>query len=357
MASAPAEPTPDARVRRWIQRHERALIVAWLAGCVVFVGVLGVWGVALGGAERAIERIDNAWIGELDFAQRELEQGNFGLAAQALERIVREDGVTSVKHKHDKEHERALSLLADAYARGDRKSKALETLERLVAFDPKDFANHFRQAQMLRAAGDAGAARAAYERVLAIHPTHWPSVEARIDMEYDGGVYGPIPGLYERYLDAWLLAPMRLVAGDTTARFEVQVDGLTHDVEVDFELPEGWSGPMRVETRGFSARVDQLTLLAPLRAGVADRPAPIVLRGGDVTATDVDSQIVVGDLSAPHGVQRVRLRITPFKRMTEDTWIEVSKAYANTLLHERFAAAKARTCVGGCDAGGTVFED
>jgi len=357
MAAARLEPTPERALQRWVHRHERTLIVAWLAGCVLFVGVLGVWGVAFGGAERAIERYDSAWIEELDFAQRELDAGNAEIAAQALERIVREDGVVAIKHKHDKEHERALSLLATAYERAGRGSKAIATLEKLVEFDPKNFANHFQLAKTQREFGDAGAAKAAYERVLAIHPTHWPSVSERIDIEFDGGVYGPIPDLYERYLDAWLLAPMRLMAGDATARFEVQVDGRPHDVEFDLDLPEDWSGPFRLETRGFSAHVESLELLPPLRVGVLERPARIQLGEGDVTALDADAHIDFGVVTAPHGVQRVRLRITPFKRLSEDTWTEVRKAYANTLQHERFAAAQSRSRIGGCDAGGTVFED
>lgn len=354
-----AKPTASAEfgVRRWIQRHERALVASWLAGCALLVGGLAVWGLALNGAERAVDRWNSAWLASVERAAEELESGEFERASARLEMVVRSNGVKSVKHRFDREHERALGLLAEAYVAQDRKGKALATLDQLVAFDARNFDNHVRQASTLLHFGEDDLARDAFERVLAIHPTHWPSVEARIAMEYGAGAYGPIPGLYERYLDAWLLARLRLVAGERDLWIEVQANGLAQEAQAEFTLDGGWSGPLALETRGYSARVESLELLPPLRVGEFARRASVVLAGGDVTASDTSSRFEFGEVAVPDGAQRVRLKLTLFKRVTPQTWAQVRKAYQNTLLHERLERATQRSRVGGCEQAGTVFED
>lgn len=357
MHSARVEPTPEQRAQRWIQRHERGLIVAWLAACALVLAALGVWGVALGGAERAIDRFDNAWVAQLDRAAAELDDGRFDRAASRLERVVRSDGVTSVKHRLDKEHERALSMLARAYAASDRKSRALATLDELVEFDPRNFANHFQRAATLRGFGDTAAAREGFEAVLALHPTHWPSVEAWIDMAFDGGLYEPIPAFYERYLDAWLLARLRIEAAGVETWFETQVDGHAHEVAIPLALATGASGAVRIDTFGFSARIEALEFLPPLHVGELRCGPSVELEGGDVDAFDRTSGLTLSGFEAPLGVESVRVRLTLYKHLTDDTWTQVSKAFANRLLHERLAVADDRSRVGGAPEAGTSFED
>lgn len=346
----------DGGARAWIQRNERTLAVAWIAGCALLLAVLAVWGLGLNGAERAIERWRRGWIDETERAREELEQGRGDAARARLERIVATNGVSNVKHRFDKEHERALALLAEAYAAQGKKGKALATLEQLCAFDPKNFDNHFRHAQALREFGETAAAKDAFERVLAIHPTHWPSVEARIDLEYDAGAYGPIPDLYERYLDAWLLARVRLVAGEREAWFELQADGRPHEAQFELTLEPGWRGEVRLETRGYSATLQRLEFVPALRVGEA-RGATVATPRGDVTAVDVASQIALGAVDLPAGAQRVRIELVLFKRVEAPTWAQVTKAYQNRLLHAELGRAARRTRVGGCDEAGTSFED
>ncbi len=343
--------------RAWIQRNERALALAWIAGCALLLAVLAIWGLGLNGAERAVDAWRSSWIATTERARVELEQGRTDIAVARLERIVATNGVDSVKHRYDKEHEHALALLADAYAAQGRKGKTLETLERLCAFDPKNFDNHFRHAQALLAFDEGGAAIEAFERVLAIHPTHWPSVAARIDLEYDAGAYAPIPALYERYLDAWLLARLRLVAGEREAWFEVQADGREHQAQFELWLDSGWSGPLTLETRGYSAESARVEFVPALRVGEAGRSAVVELRGREVTASDVNSRIELGDASLPNGAQLVRVTLAVFKRVDAPTWAQVRKAYQNRLLHDGLELATQRTRVGGCDAAGTYFED
>lgn len=344
-------------MRRWIKRHERALAAAWIAGCALLVAGLAVWGIALNGAERAVDRWSAAWIASVERAAQELERGDAERASARLEDVLRTNGVRSVKHRFDKEHERALGLLAQAYAAQDRKSKTLATLEQLVAFDPRNFDNHWRQAKALRSFDELGLAKEAFERVLAIHPTHWPSVEARIAMEYAAGAYGPIPELYERYLEAWLLARLRLVAGESEAWIEVQANGLAQEFVAEVPLELGWKGAPSLETRGYSAHVESLELIPAVRVGEAGLRPGIKLAGGDVSASDTTSRFEFGEVELPAGAQRFRLRVTLFKRLTPQTWAQVRKAYQNTLQHERLERATQRSRVGGCEQAGTVFED
>src|SRR5688572_9113820 len=75
---------------RFAQRHERALIAAWLGGCALLLTFLGLWGVALGGAERAVDSWDRSWLRELDRLESEVAAGGWESAAPALERLDRD---------------------------------------------------------------------------------------------------------------------------------------------------------------------------------------------------------------------------------------------------------------------------
>lgn len=341
----------------WIARHERALALAWLALCAAALAFMALAGVASERIERWIEDGQAAWVAQLEVAENELNSGAAERAQARLEQVLATNGVNTIKHRLDREHERALELLARAHQAQGRKGRTLATLEQLTEFDPRNWRNHFLHAEALRGFGDGDAATLAYERVLALHPTHWPSFAARVDLEYAGGRYGPIPALYERYLDAWLLVRLRLEAGEHQAWFDVQADGRTHEALVEFELPADWRGDLRLETRGFSARIDALTLEPALRVGVPGRPASVTLPTSEQIAVDVSSALVYRAVHRPDGVQRVRVALTLFKRLEPGLWAKVEKACANTLDFERLASFRERSRVGGCDAGGTNFED
>jgi tetratricopeptide (TPR) repeat protein len=341
----------------WIARRERALALAWLALCAAALALMAVAGVASERIERWIEDGQASWVAQLDVAESELASGAPDRAQARLEHVLATNGVNTIKHRLDREHERALELLARAHQAQGRKGRTLATLEQLAEFDPRNWRNHFLQAEALRGFGDGDAAALAYERVLALHPTHWPSFSARVELDYAAGRYGPIPALYERYLDSWLLARVRLEAGEHQAWCEVQADGHTHEALVELELPAGWRGDLRVETRGFSARIDALTLEPALRAGAVERTASVNLPASEQIAVDVSSALVYRGVDCPDGVQRVRIKLTLFKRLEPGLWSKVEKACANTLEFERLARFRERSRVGGCDAGGTYFED
>lgn len=341
----------------WIARHERALALAWLSLCAAALALMALAGVASERVELWIEDGQASWVAQLDLAENELNAGAEERAQARLEKVLATNGVHSIKHRLDREHERALELLARAHQAQGRKGRTLATLEQLAEFDPRNWRNHFLHAEALRGFGDGDAAALAYERVLALHPNHWPSFAARVDLEYAAGRYGPIPALHERYLDAWLLARVRIEAGEHQASFDVQADGRTHEALVEFELPADWRGELRLATRGFSARIDALTLEPALRVGVPGRAASVTLPASEQSAADVSSALVYREVHCPNGVQRVRIALTLFKRLEPGLWAKVEKACANTLEFERLAKFRERSRVGGCDAGGTVFED
>lgn len=371
MAGATGGTTADGALLRWVQRRERALIVAWLAGCAALLAFIGVWGLALNGAERAVESWGERWVRELGELEADVAAGRCAVALPRLEQLDRDCPAVFVKHRQDKERERLLALLGECHAKLDHRKKAIEALERLVAFDPRNFDNHFRLAEAQRAFGDDAQARKAYDEVLAIHPTHLPSVTAVIHAAFAAGNYGQVVADYERYLHTWLLAPVRVEFGETAVALEAPVDGETHAVEGVVELPAGWSGAVRVKTGGFSARVESLELVPPLRVGVVAERAPVIIPTDQFQSLGEWSPAPMGEewsrsresglssfpFALPDGAARVRLKLALFKALPADTWTEVRKSYRNRLELDKLREAERRSRVGGCLEGGTVFED
>jgi tetratricopeptide (TPR) repeat protein len=363
--------TIDGRVRRWIQRHERAAFVVWLSGCALAVGTLAAWGLVANGAERAVDALDSAWVRRLDRIAEEVRLKRYEQALPRLERLDRDCPAVFVKHRFDREHERLLGLLGKCYLELDRRRLARETLGRLVAFDPRNFDNHFQLAQAERAFGDGEAARAAYQQVLAIHPTHLPSVQALIELAAAEGDHAAVVAAYEAYLDAWLLAHVRLRLGDRAVVLETLVDGREHAIEGVVDLPAGWGGELCLETGGYSARLAAVELEAPLQAGVAAPVQAVALRPdagwlpvggasaapGELAAAAPGSRLCAELPALPQGAARVRLRLALFKALPAALWSQVGTSYRNQLAGEAYERASARSRVGGCLEAGSIFEE
>ena len=354
-----------------MQRHERALIVSWLAGCAALLAVMALWGLAFNGAERAVDAWDDGWVRELERVEATLASGDVATAVLRLEQLDRDCPAVFIKHRRDKERERLLVALGECYVELDKHKKAVATLGRLVAFDPKNFDNHFRLAQTHLHFGDTVAARSAYDQVLAIHPTHQPSVAAVIHMAFAASNYEQVVADYERYLDAWLLAPLQLHFGDHVVEFEARVDGEAHIVEGVVELAPGWSGSIELATNGYSAQLESLEIVPPLRVGVVEVLTPLRIAPdsawnaeageapapGALNAASSASKLSTPIIALPQGGARVRAKLTLFKALDNAMWIEVSKSYRNRLELERWPAAQRRSRVGGCLEGGTHFDD
>lgn len=371
MALTIHEPTAAQRLLRFVQRRERALIVAWLAAAALLLAILAVWSLAPGGAERAVEARDAYWVGEVDRGAELVEARRFDQAARHLAALDQRFPARFVKHRLDRERERLLALLARAYAELDRRALARETLERLTAFDPKNFASHALRGDVERRFGDFAAAREAYLRALAIHPSHLPSVEALIGMSFDAGRYELAIEDYRRYLDAYLLARIALRFDGDRVEIEVPVDGREHALEAALVLPAPWSGEVCVETRGFSARIAAIEVEPPVRVGVVEPREPQALepdaswsaRGGtalaigEISAADPTSSIGSPPIRLARGASRIRVRVALFKALPAETWRQVEKSAANRLAHEFLREARERSRAGGCLEAGSIAAD
>lgn len=360
----------SASIARFIARHERALIVAWLTGCAALVGTLALWGILQNGAERAVDAASEAWIEELDEAERLLRDGDKARALALLERLERDCPATFVKHRHDRERERLLAALGEAYRAEGRKKRALETLERAVAFDPKNYGNHFRLAELARELGEDARARGAYEAVLAIHPTHQPSAAALMDMDFSAGRYAPVVETFERYVDAWQLATVHLELGATRVALDVPVDGRVHPIDVPCAVEAGWSGAIVLHTHGYSAGVRSFEAVPALRAGELPRAA---LRldaqaawtpsggaspaSGELLARATNSSLTSAPIEAAHGIARIHLELALYRSVSDAMWKQAEKSFANCLKRSQWEQLCSRARRGGAAEAGSVFED
>lgn len=356
--------------RRLLYRHERKLIAAWFGAGVLLLGLIAVWGVGMRGAERVVEAWNGRWDARVARAEELFAAGRWEEAASYLEQLDAAHPAVFVKHARDRERERILEMLGRSHLTLGHKRRALDALERLAAFDPRNWNNHFRLAEAQLLLGEPGAARESFERVLAIHPNHRPSVQAMIAMASGAGRYGDVPPLFEAYLDAWLLARMRLSLGERELVLEVPVDGRAHTLELPVDVPAGWSGELCLATAGYSVRLETVELIGPLHTG-STAPATVVRvpesapwepralapgPAGAWSAAGMDSALCVGGLE-PTAVSRVRVTLTAYKDLPADLWEEVERSYRNTLDVDGLEAARERAVVGGRLEAGSLYVD
>ena len=357
-------------LRRFVREHERALIVAWIAGSVLLVATLFGWGIGLRGAERAVDAWQDRWTREIDRCAALVEAGRLDEAAERMERLDARIPARVVKHRLDRERERLLTLLASTWTRLDRKGRALDAAARLSAFDPRNWKNHRVQADVARAFGEGDLAREALDRLLAIHPTHLPSLEDRIRLPYDGGRFAEVPPLWRAYLDAWRVATLELACGASRVSLEVPADGKPHRLRVPFALAPGERGELTLATHGWSVDVGEIRGHAPRLAGVAEarEPRAIVegpwiceggeaLGAGRLAATSVGSILRRAAVADEHGVVELEFEITVYKACSPSLWAMVEQSYENRLLWEELEAVRARTRVGGVLEAGSLFEE
>lgn len=363
-------PGPLTRARRFVMAHERGVATAWVALCLVVLGVLGVWGVALNGAERVVDERNARWTERVDVVAALVRAGKYEAAADVAEALDREFPAVFVKHRLDRERERLLGLLGEASVALDRKARALGAYERRVDFDPRNWRNHYELARAHEHFEEPGAALESYARVLAIHPTHLPSVTAVVTGAAEAGRHAEAVAAFEAYLDAWLLAPVTLRAGAFMRELEVQVDGRPHEIEVPLELRPGWTGTVCFDTNGYSGRIDELVLVPaavvgePARGSSTSIPAASGWRpsgatdagGGRFSAASPRSSVCRSVLPIEAPTARMLVRITLFKTLSPELWELVRASYRNALQFEGLAAVSERVVVGGCPEAGSEFD-
>ncbi|HUR27889.1 MAG TPA: bacterial transcriptional activator domain-containing protein [Planctomycetota bacterium] len=355
--------------RRFVREHERGLIVAWLALIAVVLGLGFVWGIQQRGFERVVAAYDARWPARVDEGERMFAAQRYDEAARFLEQLDADFPARSVRHRLDRERERLLTVLARSYVKLGKERRAAETCARLVAFDPRNWQNHALQAEVALAFEQGDLARTALDHVLAIHPTHLPTVETRIQLEMDASLYARVPPLWRAYVEAFRLATVDFTAGETHVVLEIQSDGLPHRFEVPFPLPEGFHGEAKLATNGWSIDVRALALQAPLRVGIAGRPELVPqsgawrvanaadLGGGAISAKNVDASLACDIVAPQGGADTAMLEIVAYKACTESLRRMVESAYKNLLLWDELESLRLRTRVGGCLEAGSLVDD
>lgn len=352
-------------LRGLFRRHERAIAAAYLVGVAAFVGAFAFRPTrlpALGLIERAVRFWDDRWTRRLEAGQQLLASGPPQAAVDYLTRLDRAFPATDVRHARDQQRELLLRLLGQAEEAAGHRRRAMEAYQRLVAFDPNNYRNHFAYAQaaqrLLSGWAEAPEARDGFAAVLQILPSHLPSLRGYVDYYLDRGEFIPIVAAYRSYLDAHLVQRIELRVGDSVAVVPILVDGRLHDVDLPFAVPPGSGQVLELATAGFSVAVDRVELEAPARVGrVAsisrvdlDR-APARLTAlepaehGAFRATDSTAALGWPLPSLPDGVARVRLRLALFKPVDRPLWNGIEKSYLNLLDRSGLDSAVVRTVV------------
>jgi tetratricopeptide (TPR) repeat protein len=344
MRSRPERP----RWRQLVRPHERLLTRLYLGAAILFVAAFTLPPLrthALWLVQRVVTAWDNRWSRRLELAEALVRAGRYREAEPYLERLDRDFPARDVRHARDKERERLLVALGRSYAELGRKQKALETYQRLVAFDPRNYRNYYALAVMsnrlLAGWAPAPEARDAFLQVLRLNPSHLPSVRGAIAFSSARGEFSEVVRLYRDYLDAYLRQSVTVTLGAGPGELiEVPVDGQCHEYAVPLPRAAGWSGELGVEAGGFPFGLAAVTLLPPRRVGVLETIRAVELQP---RAEAGEAKLLVAVPPQPGGISLVRLRLCLYKPVDPATWQMVVPAYHNLLDESGLVAAEART--------------
>lgn len=295
---------------------------------------------------------DARWTERVERGEGLLAEGRYEDAADYLERL---DGVfpaRHVKHRRDTERERVLRALGEANLALGRKRASLEALRRVVEFDERNYQNHFALASAALELGEPEEALAAFERVLAIHPSHLPTVAALIAHHFERADYRSVADTYEAYLDAYLLHDAGIEVGDGIGRADVRVDGRYHEIDVPLvtEAAAPASGrSLSIDVGPYPTRIANITLMPPLRAGILEA-APITLDSPGGWSNGTEAEKASGTLRVPVGsseieVARARIVLRLLKPVDAESWGLIATSYRNLLEGDALEVARERSAI------------
>ena len=341
-----------ARLSNAFQRNERKLIVAYLsvlAAATVFLAAAPVRRPLLHRAQKAAALWDDRWSRRLAEAEALVAAGALDSAVVHLERLELEFPARNVKHKRDAERERLLQALGRTYLALGSNERALINLRKLVAFDDRNFANHYELAQACIQAGEEAEAQLHLLHALAINPTHLPSLRSHVKLAYDVADYKTVVSAYESYLRAFMPQEVQASAGDSTFLLEMPADEYFHDLSVLFPKPAGWRGGLGFETGGLQLELERVTVLGALQIGKLGRDSVVFAPTAEpwitnpINAADSARAQASGlQVSAPAGgVERIILRARMRKPVDPALWAMVERSYRNLLNTDGLARARA----------------
>jgi len=345
------------------RRHERLLAAGWLGLLLLCASALVVTPVRvglLGVLQSAVDRWDERWTRRLVAGEALVARGAYAEAARYLERLDRAFPATDVRHARDKQRERLLLLLGRSYEALGKKGRAMAAYDRLVAFDPLNYHNHFERARaaerLLSGWALAPEARDGYAEVLKLFPSHLPSVRGYVDYYMDRGEFLPVVQAYRDYLDAFLVQRVEIRLGEDSVVALLQVDGLLHEVELPLTASAGGPASLSIRSSGFAMQIQQIILVPATAVGVIEtgqpvdvppRPSTLLnfepVEGGALRPTG-DSTLVAYPLPAlSTGIAGIRLRLRLYKPVDDELWQWVSKSHRNLLDQDGLADAADRT--------------
>ncbi len=342
------------RAREAVRRNER--LTAWLLAGAVGLACIGILAPPirdrlLDRAQMSVARWDDRWTERVDRGEELLAAGRYEEAAAYLEQLDGVHPARHVNHGRDVERERVLRALGGANLALGRKRASLDALRRAVVFDERNYLNHFTLANAALELGEPEEALAAFERVLAIHPNHLPTVSALIAYHFDRADYGSVASTFEAYLDAYLIHKATVELGGVVLPADVRVDGRYHGIEAPLVADAGAPARGRsVTVNGgpHPIRVAAVTLVQPRRAGVLD-PEPIELgvpggwSGEDEMGGAGAARIPIGASDVEVARARVVLRL--LKPVDAETWEMIATSYRNLLANDALEVARERSVV------------
>ena len=359
------------RLRHAYRQHERTLVAIYLSGALMLAGLVGIGSLLEQSGKIRFLRFltdlvdywDDRWLRRAAYGEMLAKTGRYADAATYLAALDRRFPAQHVKHKWDKEREQLLQTLGRSYAELGRKKRALETYQRLVEFDPRNFVNHYLLAQTYVRFGKSDIAQQHFTHVLDIHPNHLPSVRARASYYFNNSDFTAVVAAYETYLNAFLLGELKVVVDDIAITTHAPVDGRFHDLVASLPRPAGWSGKIALYTDGYSVEVESLTLTSPLAVGQDSNSTTTLIwkydslmpnaspwhtdqmtfiRSGKYQAINTDSSIHINIPLQKEGIDKLHFRLRLFKEWDKELWDMVQKSYRNLLNAEGLSSVRQR---------------
>ena len=343
----------------WLRRYERALSVAWLGLVALALLALALppsRRYVLGHLEGLSDRWDLRWDRRLAHGEQLVAAKRFREAVPFLERLERDWPAPSAEHRRDTGHEQILRLLARSYEGLGKNQLTMKTYDRLIAFDRNNYDSPFLKGEaarrLLSGWAIAPEARDGYAAALKLFPVHLPSLRGYIDYYSDRGEWHPIVDAYQAYLDAFLLAPVRVALRDTVLGAGLPTDGRMHAIEFDLPHP---ADSVTIFPGSFITALDSISAGGGLRVGSAARanavPVPLTamrpegLQGAAPNVWRPVSDSTAMHLALPAGTTHLRLVMRSFKPMDRALWTIVALSYHNLVNDTGRVAAEARTAL------------
>ena len=339
-----------------MRARERVLAIAYLAGVglvAVALFVAPFQRLSLSQLERVVDYVDNRWWQELQEGERLVAEERFEEAAQFLEALAVRFPARNARHARTLQMQRILSLLGRSQHALGRKTRTLDAYREAVLHDPRNYSNHFQLAQAALALDEPEEAGQHFQDVLAIHPSHLPSLEGVVQIASEGEDAGGVVEAYERYLDALVVRDLEVRFDDLTVPVPVIADGRFRTTELAVSLPQGWSGELRLSVNEVVPDLERIELRPPLRVGEPGGPGFDLPAEGDLRTSSARERnqavdrygLVLRVPSQPQGVARVVMRLRLLKPVRADVWRTVEGAYATVLDQPGAVAARARSYV------------